>query len=279
MKYDGHIHSPFCPHGTQDLFEEYIKRAIQLGMEEISFTEHAPLPEGFVDPTPEKDSGMDPGNLHAYIKQLSSLKEAYRNKIKINIGLEVDYIEGFEEQTKKFLDETGPMLDDSILSVHFIKHEDTWHCLDFSADMFGDIVGQLGSVEAVYERYYSTIEQSLNSDLGIYKPARIGHLTLAHKFQKQFPIDRSFDERIFGLLDVIRRKNYALDYNGAGLVKPLCGEPYPPERIVRQAAELGISLVYGSDAHQAQDIGQGYEALIHADVLTSPTRYRKKTNS
>ncbi|WP_230130367.1 histidinol-phosphatase HisJ [Bacillus sp. CECT 9360] len=273
MKYDGHVHSPFCPHGSQDLFEEYIERAIQLGVEEISFTEHAPLPEGFIDPTPEKDSGMDPGHLHAYIEQLNSLKAAYRNKIKINIGLEVDYIEGFEEQTKKFLDETGPMLDDSILSVHFIKHEDTWHCLDFSADMFGDIADELGSVEGVYERYYSSVEQSLHANLGIHKPARIGHITLVHKFQKQYLIDENFDERVFGLLDVIRKKNYALDYNGAGLVKPFCGEPYPPERFVRRAAELGIPLVYGSDAHQAKGLGQGYEALIHTALLTSPTNY------
>ena len=25
---DGHIHSPYCPHGSSDRFEQYIKKAI-----------------------------------------------------------------------------------------------------------------------------------------------------------------------------------------------------------------------------------------------------------
>ena len=28
MKRDGHIHTPFCPHGTKDTFEEYIEKAL-----------------------------------------------------------------------------------------------------------------------------------------------------------------------------------------------------------------------------------------------------------
>lgn len=39
---DGHIHTPYCPHGTDDSFEEYVQKAIQVGVDEISFTEHFP---------------------------------------------------------------------------------------------------------------------------------------------------------------------------------------------------------------------------------------------
>ena len=42
---DGHIHSPYCPHGTKDSFEKYIEKALEEGLEEISFTEHLPLPK------------------------------------------------------------------------------------------------------------------------------------------------------------------------------------------------------------------------------------------
>jgi histidinol-phosphatase (PHP family) len=61
---------------------------------------------------------------------------------------------------------------------------------------------------------------------------------------------------------MIKDQRYELDYNGAGLVKPLCGEPYPPERFAKRAIDLGIPLIYGSDAHQAKDLGQGHQALI-----------------
>ena len=60
MRRDGHIHTPYCPHGTNDTFHDYVETALGLGFEEITFTEHAPLPKGFNDPTPAKDSGMDP---------------------------------------------------------------------------------------------------------------------------------------------------------------------------------------------------------------------------
>ena len=39
---DGHIHTPYCPHGTDDKFEQYVEKAIKVGLDEISFTEHFP---------------------------------------------------------------------------------------------------------------------------------------------------------------------------------------------------------------------------------------------
>ena len=262
MKTDNHIHSPFCPHGSTDSFEEYITRGIQLGLTEMTFTEHAPLPKGFIDPTPEKDSGMDAALLSAYFQELQQLKEQYKDQITIKSGLEVDYIEGFEQETKDFLNEIGPYLDDSILSVHFIKHQQKWYCIDFSADHFSDISTELGSIDAVYTSYFNTLEKSITADLGPFKPKRMGHITLVYKFQQRFQPTKSFDDRVFRILEKIQQQNYQLDYNGAGAVKPLCREPYPPERFAKRAVELGIPLLYGSDAHQAIDLGQGYEELI-----------------
>ena len=67
---DGHIHTPFCPHGTKDALEAYVEKALSLGFQEISFTEHAPLPEGFIDPTPEQDSSMDIEQLEDYFDKI-----------------------------------------------------------------------------------------------------------------------------------------------------------------------------------------------------------------
>ena len=59
------------------------------------------------------------------------------------------------------------------------------------------------------------------------------------------------------LLHEIQAGGYALDYNGAGTSKPLCREPYPPHWVIEEAIKLSIPLVYGSDAHQAKELGQG----------------------
>lgn len=271
MKIDGHIHTPFCPHGTKDDFEDYINRAIQLGYGEISFTEHAPLPKGFIDPTPEMDSGMDVGKLEDYFLQLAKYKIKYETDIKINIGLEVDFIEGFEEETKLFLNEYGHLLDDSILSVHFLKKGSEYYCLDYSPDMFQQMVGEFSSVKHIYEAYYDTVLQSISSDLGTYKPKRIGHLTLVHKFQKKFQPRKDFSAVILTVLDQIADKNLMLDYNGAGVNKPLCQEPYPPIWVIEEAMKRKIPLIYGSDAHRAKDLNQGYDLLLPGSVLTSPS--------
>ena len=53
-----------------------------------------------------------------------------------------------------------------------------------------------------------------------------------------------------------------MDYNGAGTAKPLCREPYPPDWVIQEAMGLNIPLVYGSDAHQAKELGQGMEQMI-----------------
>ena len=263
MKRDGHIHSPYCPHGTTDTFEQYIEKAIQQGFTDISFTEHAPAPNGFFDTTPEKDSFMTMEQFHQYIAHLSTLKEQYKHKIRIRIGLEIDFIEGYEQQTTAFLNTYGPMLDDAILSVHFLKYKNDYVCIDFSEDLFIDFAKQVGSVENVYKLYYDTVQQSIRTSLCAYKPKRIGHPTLVHKFQLAHGEKIDDDTAIRQTLSLMREFNLELDVNSAGLAKKHCQESYPPPRYVAFANELHIPIVFGSDAHQAKDLHQFYDTVFN----------------
>ncbi|GIN60121.1 histidinol-phosphatase [Robertmurraya siralis] len=263
MVKNGHIHTPFCPHGTKDALQDYIEKAIQLGFTEISFTEHAPLPDGFADPTPTQDSAMKLEEIEEYIQSVNTLKLAYKSSIRINCGLEVDYIEGFEKETAAFLNLYGHKLDDAILSVHFLKYGPSYDCLDYSPDAFADIVEKYGSLHAVYQNYYRTLRQSIEADLGPYKPRRIGHMTLVKKFQRKFPYTDEPKQELLDILDAVKEKGYELDYNGAGTAKPLCRETYPPEWVAKEALKRGIPLIYGSDAHQVKELKQGYDKLIN----------------
>ncbi|WP_442600397.1 histidinol-phosphatase HisJ [Neobacillus sp. D3-1R] len=259
---DGHIHTPFCPHGTKDEFGHYIEKAIELGYQEISFTEHAPLPANFIDTTPTVDSAMSFYQLDAYFHEIEKLKKQYRQKIKINAGLEVDFIEGFEEEIKHFLNEVGPRLDDSILSVHFLRNNSDYQCVDYSPDVFESMIQEYGSINNIYQKYFETLTLSIITDLGTFKPKRIGHITLIKKFHKKFPASERFENQIFSILHLIKEKGYELDYNGAGTAKPLCREPYPPDWIINEAKHLQIPLVYGSDAHQVKELHQGRQEMV-----------------
>lgn len=121
MKRDGHIHTHFCPHGTKDSTKSYIEKAIKSGFTDISFTEHAPLPTNFTDPTPDKDSSISMDQLMPYVEEITQLKNSYEKDIRIRVGLEVDFIAGYENEIRSFLNDIGPSLDDAILSVHFLQ--------------------------------------------------------------------------------------------------------------------------------------------------------------
>ncbi|MDZ5712485.1 histidinol-phosphatase HisJ [Jeotgalibacillus haloalkalitolerans] len=259
---DGHIHTPYCPHGSGDSLTLYVEKAIEAGLKEITFTEHAPLPQGFHDPVPEQDSGMNPADLENYLRDVEKVKHQYKKDLRIHTGLEVDYIEGFEKETRDFLNQYGPHLDDSILSVHFLKASGQYICLDYSPEAFKALIDLTGSADAVHSLYYDTVIRSVHADLGSYKPARIGHITLSRKFQRLYPALSSHETEIKKLLEVIKARDLELDYNGAGTVKPYCQETYPSPAIASAAHQMGIRLVYGSDAHTASGMMQGSDQLI-----------------
>ncbi|EOU1743841.1 histidinol-phosphatase HisJ [Clostridium perfringens] len=252
---DGHVHTKYCPHGSDDNIEDYIEEAIKYKLDEISFTEHLPLPENFIDPSPLKDSAMKLEEMESYLKEGHELQEEYKNKIKVNIGVEVDYIEGYEIETELLLNKYGKYLNDGILSVHMIKGNKRYYCIDFSEKEFKKIIDDLGSLEEVYNKYYDTLIMALKSDLGPYKPKRIGHLNLVRRFNKEFPYNyEKHISKIEEILDLIKEKGYELDFNIAGLRKKECNEFYIEGKVLEMAIEKGVPMVLGSDSHSAKYI-------------------------
>lgn len=263
---DFHIHTHFCPHGSPDQMEQYVEKAIEQGLSAISFTEHAPLPKNFQDPAPAGDSAMRLEDLAAYLTEGKRLKEKYQDKLSIRIGFEVDYIEGYHQEIRHFLDQQQTEIDDAILSVHMLKAPDgSYVCLDYSAEEFERIIHLFGSVDAVYQSYYRTLSLAIKSDLGRAKPNRIGHLNLIEKFSKKFPATQSFASKIDSILALIKQHAYTLDLNTAGLYKPDYQQLYPNTAILQKAMALGIDLVPGSDSHTADAVARGFDKI--ADYL------------
>ncbi|MFD2926237.1 histidinol-phosphatase HisJ [Halobacillus naozhouensis] len=258
---DGHVHSPYCPHGTSDSFDSYVEKAIEFGYDSLTFTEHAPLPSSFIDPVPLRDSGMDANALESYIRDLEKVKRSYAPDINVQIGLEVDYIRGFEKETESLLNEYGPSLDDSILSVHFLPIHNDWYCIDYSSDMYKSALAAIGDQWQLYKLYFDILLQSVLTDLGSFKPNRIGHMTLIKKFQRLYEPPQGWEQMAESLLESVRNKGMTLDYNGAGIKKEQCKEAYPPINIARKASAKGIPLIYGSDAHNSSSLKQGYSSI------------------
>ncbi|MBK5243134.1 histidinol-phosphatase HisJ [Clostridium sp.] len=258
---DGHIHSPYCPHGTNDSFELYVKEALNLGLKEITFAEHMPLPENFMDPEVIKCCAPTLDEIEKYFEDLDYIKTKYNQKIKINTGFEVDYIEGLEEKITGLLNRYGDKLEDGILSVHFIKLDNEYYCMDISPEEFGKLAEKLGGVKKLYDRYYETLLKAIKADLGAFKPKRIGHPTLVRVFNKMYPLEYNNISLLEEIMKEIKARNYEVDFNTAGIRKPYCKEIYPSGIFAELVERYGLKVVYGSDAHTALDVGRDFESL------------------
>ena len=115
MKHIFHVHTYRCKHASEELDEEYIKTALSFGAEKITFTDHCPFPEN------PFGNRMDMEQLSEYIDSLNHLKEKYQEQIKIEIGLEVEFLPSMI----KFYEELKHLnLNPLIIGQHFYQHPD-----------------------------------------------------------------------------------------------------------------------------------------------------------
>lgn len=240
--------------------EEYVKEAIKKGLKRLTFTEHAPLV--IDDPTPEKDSAMSRLDVSAYLEEGKRLKEKYKEKIEVNTGFEVDFIEGKEAETEAFLSRYKEAAPYSILSVHFVKlSEEEYFCIDYSKEAFIRKAEEVG-FEKLYEHYIHSLQLALRHPYGELTPKTIGHITLINKFQRAYGFSDKVDW--LQILDTVKNNDYRLDYNFAGYDKMEYQKSYPPETLIKEAIKLKIPLSTGSDAHHPKEVGRYFErSLIH----------------
>lgn len=259
IKRDGHIHSPYCPHGTKDSFEMYVEQALNKGLEEMTFTEHMPFTRTFMEDKEFQDEcAMDIKYIDSYIEDVKEIKKKYNGKIKINLGFEVDYVDGLDEEIKEMLDKYGENIEDSLLSVHFVKFNGKMQpvdCLEF----FEELLKETGSLEKIYDLYFETLLKSINADLGKYKPKRIGHPTLVRIFNNKYPIEYKNLELMEKVVKAIKDNGYEIDFNTAGLRKPYCKETYPSGIFLELIKKYNVKVVYGSDSHKAEDVAKAFD--------------------
>lgn len=268
LKWDGHSHSQLCPHGKGDQTSAMIERAIELGFQRYSITEHAPLPQGFFEEDEVwPELALKTYELEDYLAHARELKAHYSDRIEVRVGLEFDFIEGYEEQLKDQLSNLLPRLDDSLLSVHYVRIEGKYRMIDFSAERArAELVEPLGSVIGMHRLYWQSILKMLRMELGSYRPARIGHIGVIHKFIKELPLEgKDPGEEVYPqIVELLADKHWQLDFNHAGRSFPACGSAYLPSELLRLAKERNIPLVYGSDAHGVAAVGQHYQDFMEA---------------
>ena len=238
MRVDLHNHTILCNHAT-DTVDEYIERAIELGIDEYGFSDHAPM-------NYDQKYRMGITQQKLYEKWILDAKEKYKNKIKILLAYEVDYLDGY------VLDEViNAKVDYLIGSVHFLTNKN---------DMWGfdnpEFIGVYKSkdIDTIWIEYFNAIKSMAKTQLFDV----VGHLDLI----KVFKFLPKKDIRLIAkdaLLE-IKKSNMVLEINPAGLRKPI-SETYPSKQILELAYEMQIDITFGSDAHSVDQVGFKYEEV------------------
>jgi len=232
---DLHNHTTRCNH-AEGTIDEYIQKAIELGIDIYGFSEHAPMDfdEKYRLPLCDMD---------AYANDVLTAKEKYKDQIKILIGYEVDWLPGHMEENVLNAD-----VDYLIGSVHFI---DKW-----SFDNPEFIGGWKNrDIDEIWQAYFEATKAMADSG----KFDIVGHLDLIKVF-KYLP---KTDTRVLAkeALQAIKRSNMVLELNAAGLRKPI-GEIYPSKTLLQEAYTMGIPITFASDAHSVEQVGFGYEEAV-----------------
>ncbi len=255
--YDYHMHTPLCGHAV-GWPDEYAQAALDAGLEEIGFSDHAPFVH-MVDP----GVTMGMSQLPDYYAMIEKTQQRFKNDLRIKMALEADFIPGYEDKTQAIIDDYD--YDYIIGSVHFIKD---WGFDDPDQRERWD----QEDVNQVYSDYYELLRRSAKS--GLFDI--IGHCDLVKKFGHRATIDLTGE--IKQTAQVFKETGVAIEINTAGWRKP-CEEQYPAENCLKIYAATGIPLTFGSDAHTPEDVGADFKqayALAKSAGFTEYVSFSKR---
>ena len=237
MRVDLHNHTTLCNH-AEGTMEQYIEKAIELGIDVYGFSEHAPM-KNFED-----GYRLVLDKKEFYENEVKKLQQKYQDKIKILLGYEVDFIEG------DFLLESikNAKVDYLIGSIHYLEE---WG-FD-NPEFIGEYKNK--DINKIWEEYFYAVElmaKTGNFDI-------VGHLDLIKVF-KYLPT-KDIKTLAKKALQEIKKSNMVIEINSAGFRKPI-GEQYPSKELLELAFELDIPITFSSDAHAIEQIGFEYPKTI-----------------
>ncbi len=228
--------------------QEMAEAAIARGFTALGFSEHAHT-------CFDAECGMTEAQTKAYCAEIRTLKEKYRGRLNIYLGLENDSCD--PQDVKEF--------DYSIGSVHWLKRDGIYHPVDDTPEKFAQCAEAFGGGLNAVKAYYESVAGCAQS----MRPHIMGHMDLIRKFNGD---GRYFDEEskvyrdmALEALDAVLDAGCILEVNTGGMARGWRKDPYPAEFLLRRAAERKAFIILASDAHSAKTIDYAFpetEAML-----------------
>src|SRR4030095_5875970 len=252
---DYHMHTRLCRHAVGDA-TDLAAHAVRLGLSEIGFSEHNPMPRDDYD-----DWHPLQQDFEVYIEQVEKARRDHP-QLNIKIALEMDYIPGMEDWIRE-LAARHPW-DYLIGAVHYVS--DTWD-LDNPTKV---AEWKRRDVFEVWSEYFERLTKAAES--GFFNI--IAHADLCKKFC--FYPEQDCTPLFNRLMQAIKKHGLAMELNTAGLRKD-CKEIYPGPKIVGLAAQAGVPITFASDAHAPDQVGMNFTEAVQLARKFGYTRYSRFT--
>lgn len=235
---DCHMHTEFST-DSETRVEDQVEQAIRLGMDHICITDHMDM---------DYPGGEFQLDTEEYVNKILEVKEAYKGRIDVSLGVEVGLQEHLKDRLDQYI-ERYPF-DFVIGSMHLIRGEDPYDRKIFE---------RIGDERAYREYFCATLENIKNA------PAiqTLGHLDYVVRYglqkEKQYSYEK-FSGEIDAILRLLVEKGIALEVNTAGLRMISQTNPHPD--VIRRYRELGGDMItIGSDGHTPDVLGYGFSEL------------------
>jgi histidinol-phosphatase (PHP family) len=202
------------------------------------------------------DWTMPAENLDSYLREVREVKQHYRGRVEVFLGIEADYLPGISSPVAPRIKDLG--LDFVIGSVHFVTATNgayTWTVDGSLAELrtgLRDIFG--GDVRGLVECYYERVSEMAETAT----PDIVGHFDIVKKNNRR---DAFFSEEeewyraaVLGALRSIARSGAVMEINTGGVTRNTSGALHPSEWILREALPLGIPVMINADAHKPEHL-------------------------
>lgn len=259
MKADYHLHCEFSDDSREPM-EKQIERAIELGLDEICFTDHVDYgikrdwddPKGIQYRTGDgmNYEGEDPVanvNYPAYFHKLHAMQKEYEGRISIKAGLEFGIQTITINEYEKLYQRYSSELDFILLSMHQVNNQEFWN-----GDFFKG-KSQQEYNDAYYEEIYQVQKKFRHYSV-------LAHLDLLARYDPAgpYPFEKE-EERIAEILRLAIQDGKGIEINTSSWHYGL-NDTSPSRKILRLYKDLGGKiLTFGSDAHSVKYTADHFE--------------------
>ena len=266
MKYSClHTHTNFCD-GNADV-ESFCQKAWEKGLDSLGFSSHAPIVKktGF----PPNSWNMREDHLENYIETVNAAKRRWEGRLKIFLGLEIDYINGLMGPNDKDYIEMG--LDYIIGAVHYVLPP---HGEPFTVDASQEEVekgirdGYGGDPLAMVEAYWDAQEGLIRGG-GFDILAHVDVIKKNNSQNRFFSEDSEvYKQNTKKISDLAGENNIIIELNTGGMIRKKTASPYPSLPFLKLFREKNVPALITADAHNPDDLTghyiEGRQTLLEA---------------